>query len=123
MKITNAEILGFSKKFDEAFEQETNYLPARVNFYIHYNVKLLLDAVEVIEFAKKDICVQYGVPNEDGTKYVFTEENTLLANKELFNLASLEQEIPIHTIPLSWLDGLQFTPEQMRAIMFMIEVD
>ena len=123
MILKNSEIVGFAQRFDKAFENETQYFPAKVNFYIHKNIKTLLGLLETIENTRKDILKRYGIHNKDTDEITFTEESKDLANQELLILFNLEQEVPISMIKLSDLEGLHFTPDQMQVLLFMIEED
>ena len=44
-----------------------------------------------------------------------------MANKELADLSNIKEDIDIKLIPLEELDGIDFTPEQMEALLFMIK--
>jgi hypothetical protein len=54
---------------------------------------------------------------------IIEEENRLIAQKELNDLFSAEQDIEYKKIPLSWFDGIDFTIEEMNTLSFMIEDD
>lgn len=120
MKLNNSAIVGFVQSFDKYFSEEKQYFPAKINFYIHKNIENLLVAAKTIEAARNDIIKHYGQQGENDT-VVFTEENRQKANEEIAILLNLEQDIPISFISLNDLDGLNFTPQQMRCLMFMIE--
>lgn len=122
-KMTNAEIYGLSKALNLAFNNEGKYLPARVNFYIQKNKNLLSQLNESIETTREHIITHYGTPNEEGTSYNIAPENINEVNKELQDLLNVEQEVSVSMIRLSDLDGLDFTPKQMQALLFMIEED
>lgn len=122
MILKNSEIVGFAQRFDKAFHSESQYFPAKINFYIHKNIKNLVDLCDIIDNARQDIFKRYGEKHEDGS-LTFSETNRILANQEISVLLNLEQDVPISTIKLSDLDNLVFTPEQMQTLLFMIEED
>ena len=122
MILKNSEIVGFAQRFDKAFNNETQYFPAKINFYIHKNIKTLVDLCDIIDNARQDIFKRYGKKNADGS-LSFSEENRVMANQEIVTLLNLEQEVPISVIKLSDLKDLVFTPEQMQTLLFMIEED
>lgn len=121
MILTNGVILNFVQNFDKNFTGEKQYLPAKVNFYLYKNIEPLMSAAETIIKTREDIFQKFGEYNEQNQTYSFSRENKELANKELSTLALLTQDVPITKISLSDLEGLSFTPEQMKTIFFMIE--
>lgn len=124
MKITNAEIFGLATKFDEAFKgNNSQYLPAKINFIIHRNVSTLLKQVDSIEKVRLDILTKYGVYNEQNNQYYFSDDTVKQANQELQDLLNITQDIDIIQLSINDLEGLNFTPMQMQAILFMIKED
>ena len=70
---------------------------------------------------RQAIGAQYGIITEDGS-FSIPPENVNAANKELEDLGNIIQEVPIQMIKFSEIDeNIQLTPNQMEAIMFMIE--
>ena len=120
--MTNAEIYGISKALNSAFNTEERYLPAKVNFFIQKNRSIFARLVEIIEETRNSIIVHYGKLNLDGS-YSVEDAKLAEANKELADLLNVSQEVNIAMIKLSDLDGLDFTPGQMQAILFMIKED
>lgn len=118
--MTNAEIYGISEALNSAFNTEERYLPARVNFFIQKNRSVLARQVEIIEETRNSIIIHYGQSQSDGSYFV-GEAKIAEANKELADLLNVNQEVNISMIKLSDLDGLDFTPSQMQALLFMIE--
>ena len=64
MKITNEEIYYSAQVLKDFFETYTEYLPAKIIFYIQKNIQTLLGAAQEIEIARHKIGQQYGVLNE-----------------------------------------------------------
>ena len=61
---------------------------------------------------------------------IINDINTTLTNtiigqndaiKELNELFALEQEVPVYTVSIDALEGVDFTAGQMEALLFMIE--
>lgn len=121
--MSNAEIYGLSKALNKAFNNEIRYLPAKVNFYIQKNKNTLAQLTSSIDKTRLNIVQHYGTLNPDGETYNFSPDNIPLANKELQELLSLQEEVNVKTIHLSDLEELEFTPSQMQALLFMIEED
>lgn len=122
--MTNAEIYGLSQALNIAFNTEEKYLPAKVNFYIQKNKNLLSQLNDAIQQTRMNIITHYGyLESENSDTYQFEKEDLVQANKELAELLNITQEVSISTIKLSDLDGLDFTPKQMQALLFMIEED
>ena len=123
LKMTNAEIFGFWNIFKETFENDTQYLPARVSFYFYKNLSNLNNALEIIERARRNILLTYGNFDSANNTYHFDEDKKNIANQELQELLQIEQEVEIILMPLSWFDNLNFTSKQMQILGIMIEED
>lgn len=120
--MTNAEIYGLSQALNLTFNNEERYLPARINYFISKNKNNLALIVESIEKVRKDIIIQYGNISENN-EISFSDSNIKKANEELEDLLNVSQEIDVALVKLSDLNGLDFTPKQMQALLFMIEED
>lgn len=122
MKLTNQEIYGYALALNEAFADNTQRLPMKVNFYLQKNKKTLMDLGQDIESSRMEIISTYGTISEDGTQYTIPQEKIELAQKELEDLLNLEQEVQIYKINIDNLpDDIILTTGQMEAMMFMIE--
>ena len=121
MKITNLDIYNIANNYSEIFGDFKSYIPAKVNFYIQKNIKVLAAAAQEIEGARREIAKHYGCLQEDGNSYKIPEELLATASSELNELLSIEQELNIKKINIEDLDGVEFTPAQMQILMFMIE--
>lgn len=121
MKLTNNEIYGYALALNEAFADNTQRLPMKVNFYLQKNKKTLMELGQDIEESRLDIIRNYGEPTEDGTQYSIPRDKIEAAQKELEDLLTLEQEVNIYMISADSLsDDISLTTGQMEAIMFMI---
>lgn len=122
MKLTNAQIYAYATALMDAFQDTTQKLPIKVNFYLQKNKTTLLGLAQDIEASRGDIIRQYGEPTEDGTQYVISKDKIEEAQKELNDLLSLEQEVDIYTVSMDNLsDDIALTTGQMEAMMFMID--
>lgn len=122
MKLTNAQIYSYATALAEAFQDTTQKLPIKVNFYLQKNKATLISLAQDIENSRGDIVHQYGELTEDKTQYIIPKDKVEEAQKELDDLLSLEQEVNIYMIPLDGLSNdVTLTTGQMEAMMFMFE--
>lgn len=122
MKFINQEIYNYALALNEAFADNTQRLPMKVNFYLQKNKKTLMELAQDIEASRMEIVQNYGQLNEDGSQYIISKENIQDAQKELNDLFNLEQEVCIYKINAENLpDDISLTTGQMEAIMFMID--
>lgn len=122
MKLTNNEIYSYAIALNEAFADNTQRLPMKVNFYLQKNKKALVELGQDIEESRFDIIRNYGELTEDGTQYSIPRDKMEEAQKELEDLLALEQEVNIYMISADSLtDDISLTTGQMEAIMFMID--
>lgn len=119
--LTNYEIYNTAMAYKEFFQNFNSYIPVKVNFYLQKNMNKLAAAAEEIEKARLEIAKHYGVIAEDGSSYSVPEELIPQANQELNNLFSIEQELDIKKVSLEDFGNVEFTPQQMQVIMFMID--
>lgn len=121
MKLTNNEIYGYAIALNEAFADNTQRLPMKVNFYLQKNKKTLIELAQDIEESRSEIIRNYGELTNDGTQYTISADKIEIAQKELEDLLTLEQEVNIYMIDSNNLpDDISLTTGQMEAIMFMI---
>lgn len=122
MKLTNTQIYNYATGLNEAFKDNAQKLPIKINFYLQKNKSTLLSLAQDIETARFNIISNYGSPSEDGSQYIIPKEKIEEAQQELNDLLSLEQDVNIYTINIDSLsDDLTLTTGQMEAIMFMID--
>ena len=121
MKLTNNEIYSYAIALNEAFTDNTQRLPMKVNFYLQKNKKILTELGQDLEESRKDIIKAYG-KTEDSIHYEIPTENVEIAQKELEDLLALEQEVEIYMIKVDNLpDDISLTTAQMEAMLFMID--
>lgn len=122
MKLTNQEIYNYALALNNAFSDDSQKLPVKVNFYLQKNKTALTTLAQDIENARMDLIRTNGELNEEGTSYIIPKEKVTEVQKELTDLFALEQEVNIYTVNIDSLsDDLTFTTGQMEAIMFMID--
>lgn len=122
MLMKNSEIYNYAQALVEAFQDNTQRLPVKINFYLQKNKKTLLSLSQDIEQSRMEIAQNYGILNEEGTAYTILEENIAAVNNEIQDLLNIEQEVPIYQVSIdSFSDDLTLTTAQMEAIMFMID--
>lgn len=122
MKLTNKQIYDISKKLLDSFNDNTKYFPAKVNFIIQRNKKNLLDIVETIEKVRLAIAAQYGSRDpENPDVFNIAPENMDIAQRELDDLTNTTQEVNITMLSLKDIENIEFTSNQMDAILFMID--
>ena len=120
MKLTNQQIYSYAKAINEAFQDNTQYLPVKVNFFILKNKNTLLALAQDIENSRIEIIRNYGEDN--GSQFIVPEDKIETANKELSDLFNIEQEVNIHTVSIdAFPEDISLTTGQMEALMFMIE--
>ena len=121
MQLSNNFIYENAYKLYNLFNNNEQYIPIRLNFILRKNIQILMNYMEQINEGRQAIGMQYGIPTEDGGFNVPTDKIDE-ANKELTDLGNIIQEVPIQTIKFNEIDeNIKLTPQQMEAIMFMIE--
>lgn len=72
----------------------------------------------IIKYANKDENGQV-ITNNGSAK--ISDENLKIFQNEINELISVEIEIPTNMIPLSWLEEIRLTPQEMIAIEPFVE--
>lgn len=122
MKLTNNEIYSHANKLMEVFQDNTQKLPIKINFYLQKNKNTLTALAQEIEKTRIEIARSYGELNEEMQQFIIPPEKIAEASKELNDLFNLEQDVNIYMINIDSLsDDYAMTTAQMEAIMFMIE--
>lgn len=122
MKLTNQTIYNYALGLNNAFQDNSQRLPIKVNFYLQKNKTTLTNLAQDIESTRMDIIRNYGTLSDDGTQFIVPKDRVEEAQKELNDLFALEQDVNIYIINIDNLnDDLTLTTGQMEAIMFMIE--
>lgn len=122
MKMLNSEIYSHANQLLEAFQDNSQKLPIKINFYLQKNKATLIEMAQEIEKTRMDIAQSYGELNTELNQFIIPPEKMIEASKELNDLFNLEQDVNIYMINIDSLsDDYDMTTAQMEAIMFMIE--
>ena len=97
MKLTNKQIYDYILNLNQAFNNNQQKLPIKLNFYLQKNKNLLLDLSNEIEKMRMEIIQTYGKPDLENTNtYIIPKEDIETAQKELDELLKIEQEVNIY---------------------------
>ena len=121
MKMTNMHIYDIANALAEQFQDKEIKLPVKVNFYLQKNKNVLISLGQELEKERINIIQKYADLDTETEQYVVSEDKTADAIKELNELFALEQEVPVYTVSIDALEGMDFTAGQMEALLFMIE--
>lgn len=122
MILKNKDIIEYYEELSASFKDNTKYLPAKISFIIQKNIKMLKELSEEIYSARNNIIQNYGIQDEeDKDSFIIPKEFQEITQKELDDLIEMEQEVNILMLKFSDIENLEFTMNQMEAIMFMIE--
>lgn len=119
--MTNLEIYNIANNLLNAFDDSSQKLPVKVNFFLQKNKKTLMTLAQEIEEARFNIASTYGTQTEEGN-YAIEADKIEEAQAELNQLFNIDQDINIMKINYNDLDpNMELTTAQMEALMFMIE--
>lgn len=121
INLTNQQIYEVAVELKELLNNNDNYFPARLNFFLLKNYYEFVNAIKALEETRDAIVEHYGVIKDN--EIVFENNQKEKANDELDALLLVEQTLNLHPIKLSWLEDLKFTAKQMQALLPMIEED
>lgn len=122
MIYTNKQIFLISQQLNELYNTLSICLPAKINYYIYKNKKLIDDYVEILEESRNAIIQKYGEMISE-TEYQINSDKMKMANQELNEVLAIEIDLPVTYVKLSELMPYEFTPQQMEALFFMIKED
>lgn len=122
MKLTNNQIYTYATELAAAFQDSTQKLPIKVNFYLQKNKETLLAMAQDIEKTRVELLNNYGELDAETNRFTIKPECIETASKELEDLFNLEQEINIYKVNIdNFGDDLTLTTGQMEALLFMID--
>ena len=122
MTMTNFEIYNIAKAMGDAFQDGTQYLPVKVNFFIQKNKATLMALAQDIDNSRIEIVKNYGTMDEESNQFIVPEDKVEAANAELMDLFNIEQEVEIRKVSIdSFPEDINLTTAQMEALMFMID--
>ena len=119
IKMNNGMIYQYALMLNEALNDNDLQIPVAVLFSIEKNKQTLMAIAQDVEKYRMDIIKKYG--EEVDGNYNVPQDKIEIANKELQDLFSIEQEIKIYKFNIEDLGDIKLTSNQMNAILFMIE--
>ena len=119
VKMNNGMIYQYALTLNEALNDNDLQMPVAVIFSIEKNKKTLMAIAQDVEKYRMDIIKKYG--EEVDGNYNVPQNKIEIANKELQDLFSIEQEVNIYKFNIEDLGDIKLTSNQMNAILFMIE--
>ena len=119
IKMNNGMIYQYALTLNEALNDNDLPMPVAVIFSIEKNKQTLMAAAQDVEKYRMDIIKKYG--EEVDGNYNVPQDKIEIANKELQDLFSIEQEVNIYKFNIEDLGDIKLTSNQMNAILFMIE--
>lgn len=118
----NKEVIEIFEKLMSWQGSNTIRFPASIAYAVMRNIKTLQPIYEDIIAARADILQTYASPVEDQPGYFLPKEGQQEAMEhELTALAAINNSIDIVTIPMTALDGLELTLEDMDVLYFMVD--
>ena len=119
IKMNNGMIYQYALTLNEALNNNDLQMPVAVIFSIEKNKQTLMAVAQDVEKYRMDIIKKYG--EEVDGNYNVPQDKIEIANKELQDLFSIEQEVNIYKFNIEDLGDIKLTSNQMNAILFMIE--
>ena len=119
IKINNGMIYQYALTLNEVLNDNDLQMPVAVIFSIEKNKQTLMAIAQDVEKYRMDIIKKYG--EEVNGNYNVPQDKIEIANKELQDLFSIEQEVNIYKFNIEDLGDIKLTSNQMNAILFMIE--
>lgn len=119
VKMNNGMIYQYALALSEALSDNDLQMPVAVLFSIEKNKQTLMAIAQDVEKYRMDIIKKYG--EEVNGNYNVPKDKIEIANKELKDLFSIEQEVKIYKFNIEDLGDIKLTSNQMNAILFMIE--
>ena len=119
IKMNNGMIYQYALTLNEALNDNDLQMPVAVIFSIEKNKQTLMAVAQDVEKYRMDIIKKYG--KEVDGNYNVPQDKIEIANKELQDLFSIEQEVNIYKFNIEDLGDIKLTSNQMNAILFMIE--
>ena len=119
--LTNRQIYDYATGLINNFSNNDLKLPVKINFYLQKNQLELLPLAQDIEQQRMDIIQEYGVLDEETQNYIIPTDEINIVTKKINELFGLTQDVKIYKVKLEDFGNIDFTPNQMKALLFMIE--
>lgn len=121
MTLTNSQIYNYATDLMNNFSDKSLKLPVKINFYLQKNQLELLTLAQDIEQQRFNIIQDSGILDEETQNYIVPDENIEDATKKINELFNLTQDVKIYKVKLEDFGDINFTSDQMKALLFMIE--
>lgn len=121
--MTNEQIYSIASMLEANPIGDNTYIPVVYNFYIQRNINTMLELKKNIDKCREQIIKHYGNHDESKQMWMIREDCREAANKELAHLAEISQNVEITKLPLNVFADIKLSTQELRAIMFMIDVD
>lgn len=119
--LTNKQIYNYATELMNNFSDKDLKLPVKINFYLQKNQLELLTLAQDIEQQRMDIIQEYGGLDEETQNYIIPNDKIQETTKKINELFDLTQDVKIYKVKLEDFGDIDFTPNQMKALLFMIE--
>lgn len=119
--LTNSQIYNYATELMNNFSDKDLKLPVKINFYLQKNQLELLTLAQDIEQQRMDIIQEYGGLDEETQNYIIPNDKIQETTKKINELFDLTQDVKIYKVKLEDFGDIDFTPNQMKALLFMIE--
>ena len=119
--LTNNQIYNYATDLMNNFSDKDLKLPIKINFYLQKNQLELLTLAQDIEKQRIDIVKEYGTLDEETNNYIVPNDKITEATQKINELFDLTQDVKIYKVKLEDFGNIDFTPNQMKALLFMIE--
>ena len=119
--LTNNQIYNYATELINNFSDKDLKLRVKINFYLQKNQLELLTLAQDIEQQRMDIIQEYGVLDEETQNYIIPNDEINIVTKKINELFGLTQDVKIYKVKLEDFGDIDFTPNQMKALLFMIE--
>lgn len=119
--LTNKQIYNYATELINNFSNNDLKLPVKINFYLQKNQLELLTLAQDIEQQRMDIIQEYGGLDEETQNYIIPNDKIQETTKKINELFDLTQDVKIYKVKLEDFGDIDFTPNQMKALLFMIE--
>lgn len=115
MKLTNVEILKLFEGLNKLRGDRSQVLPIKAGFAIVKDIKILEPIYTSIITMRDELVRTYGEQKDDGS-IAIPPDKVQQTNEELSKLSEIENEVELDILPLSMLQDLSFTLEEIDVL-------
>lgn len=119
--MTNDEIYNHALRLMNTFNNSEIIMPAAISFSILKNKNAIIAFAEDIEKCRIEVLSRYGAKASENNMLSVPTENVDKVNQELGDLLKITQEMTLYVFSIDNLEGINLSPTQMEAILFMID--